>query len=171
MKPLIEPTTGWMTGMARGVAANVAARREQFGFGLAFRERKRRFQRGVKAVFAGIGGQVVPIGRCLGDAFRKGQVIAGKGVIAKQLRAEAVEVAATAPGHNRSRNGDNWTSVQNKAASRRCNGLARYGRRIAQAGGVGQMHQPSGDDDRDDSRPQRQLVIDQDDVGALAGGE
>jgi hypothetical protein len=33
------------------------------------------------------------------------------------------------------------------------------------------MHQPSGGNDGDDARPQRQLVIDEDDIGAASFGD
>ena len=66
----------------------------QLGLGPAGSERQRRLQRGMKAVFAGIAGQSAPVRRGLQDVFRKGQVLAGEGVIAEQRCAEAIEAAS-----------------------------------------------------------------------------
>ena len=63
MKPLIESTTGAMIGIGRGVPAKDFAGRGELGFGLARRQRHRRLQRGVKAVFAGILRQLAPVRR------------------------------------------------------------------------------------------------------------
>ena len=40
-----------------------------------------------------------------------------------------------------------------------------------QAAGFGEVNQPPGGDDGDDTRPQRNLVIDQDNVGAPSRGQ
>ena len=48
----------------------------------------------MKPVFAGIAGEPSPIRSVLQDAFGKGQVVAGEGVIAEQRSAEAIEAAS-----------------------------------------------------------------------------
>ena len=93
-KPLIEATTGRITGMGRGAAAKDSAGCKKPGLAVARRQRQRRLQRGVKTVFAGIARQIVPVRHTLQQAVRKGQVLAAEGVIAEQSRAEAIEVAA-----------------------------------------------------------------------------
>ena len=77
-----------------GCAGEGFASRAKFSLGLAGRQRQRRLQRRVKAVFSGISGQIAPIRHRLNDAVRKGQVRSAHGIIAEQLRAEAIEIAA-----------------------------------------------------------------------------
>ena len=82
MKPLIESTTGWITGIGRASSANSSQAAASSALGLAVGQRHRRLQRGVKAVFARILRQVAPVRRA--SAVRKGQVVAAIGVVAEQ---------------------------------------------------------------------------------------
>ena len=94
MKPLIESTTGWITGTGRGQIGEQFAGRDELGLGLAVGQRDRRLQRGVKAVFAGILRQVAPVRR---QPVRKGQVVAAIGIVAEQRapnRSSALPCAA-----------------------------------------------------------------------------
>ena len=95
MKPLIELTMGVIIGIGRAVFRRNRRRRKQhLGFRLAVRQRHRRLQRGVKAVFARILGQLAPVRHLFDDIGREGQRVAGPCVIAEHFRPEPIERGA-----------------------------------------------------------------------------